>query len=54
MFELEFVHIGECDVCGRAAWDKKEIGKKCDMIQPDTTRCNGVFKTLNPSPKKED
>lgn len=35
---------GECSKCERWTWTESEIGKKCLLIQPNGTRCQGTFK----------
>ena len=38
---------GRCSRCHRCTWSKYELGKQCNMIQPNGTKCKGKFKKIN-------
>lgn len=42
-WELESPPIGRCSVCNRATWNPAELSDPCLFLQPNGTRCPGMF-----------
>ena len=34
---------GECTNCGRKTWAAQDRNTRCEMLQPDETRCDGIL-----------
>ena len=41
--ELSADPKGQCSICGRRTWKEEDSRKPCDIVQPDGTKCKGIF-----------
>ncbi len=43
IWDIALNQTGHCNKCQRHTWEKRDIGKKCGIIQPGGHRCTGRF-----------